>query len=240
MYLPECVISFSGAPNWATILIAAVLILLGLYVGVYGGSGSYLALYANGFLSVSTICTIITWNAEPFEGYSQRAALYLSVWTMTGFSGGLIFGFTPYYGHIIANSLYGLFFGFEFLALASGGLFNTVASRTLFLIPFITIPLALSYFHPKYVLSVMSGLAGAFILLLGLDLFLQQGLLIGIAAFATLSEVGADAASNYIFDFPKQIMISSSLLLGLVAAVFQYRYALQIFGKTKGASSACI
>ncbi|KAJ3029104.1 UNVERIFIED_CONTAM: hypothetical protein HDU68_000143 [Siphonaria sp. JEL0065] len=258
IYLNECVLVLSGTPNWETILVASVLILLGLYVGVSGGSGSYLALYANGFLSVSTICTIITWNAEPFDGYSQRTAVYLSVWMMTGFGGGvyhvdqtrklskqptnnekpgLLFGFSPYYGHLLANSFYGLCFGLEFLSLNSGGLFSAVLARGLFLVPFIATPLVLSYFHPKHVMSVMSGLAGGFILLLGLDLFLQQGFIAGIAAFMTFSIVGANAAAMYVFDLPKQIMISASLLLGLVAALFQYRYAIRTFGSAADGGS---
>ncbi|ORY43381.1 hypothetical protein BCR33DRAFT_785752 [Rhizoclosmatium globosum] len=154
IYLNEVVLTTQGSQNWETILVAILLIILGIYTATLGGSGSYLAVYFNGFVSFSTLSTIITWNVEPSTGYSQRAALYLSIWMLTGFTGGLLYGFYPAAGHFLSNAVYGMCWGIQFICLSSGGIFTTTTGRQLFLIPFETIPLVLSFFYPRHTLSV--------------------------------------------------------------------------------------
>ncbi|KAI8619501.1 hypothetical protein BC830DRAFT_763202 [Chytriomyces sp. MP71] len=211
-------------------MIAAVLTFLGLYLVVFGGNGTYLSVYANGFMSVSSFCVLLTWNVEPLSGYSQRAALYLAVYFITGFVGGLLFGFIPFIGHLLACAYYGLLIGIQLLCLASGGIFSTILGRQLFLIPFVIAALLFSMYHPKHVLSALSGFSGMFIVILGIDLWAQTGLFVGVAAFMTLSEVGAWQASLYVFDQPKMIMVSVSMVFGAIAGVFQYRAAIRKFG----------
>ncbi|KAJ3130648.1 hypothetical protein HK100_007764 [Physocladia obscura] len=218
-YLPETVLVFG---NWITILVGSVVLLLGIGLTLFGGSPRFLALYANGFLVISTLCTLITWNG------------FIGVF-MCCKKPGLLFIYAPFFGHMKACAFYGMLTGLEFLSLQSGSLFPDASfiGRQLFIAPFALVPVIIAYYHPKYMLCVMSGLAAPFVVALAIDLlFAQTGLFQGVASFMSAGESGATAAAAYVLTFVGAILVGIAMVSGIVAGWLQYRAGVKVWGKT--------
>ncbi|KAJ3107073.1 hypothetical protein HDU96_008032 [Phlyctochytrium bullatum] len=194
----------------------------GLFV-CFSGRRLRVSPYVTGFLAVSSVCTIIAWNAEPKDAYGQRNALYIGIWVGTGIAGAVIFAALRNHIEPVEVGFFGfVFLGLWFCSLANGGTVRTTVARSLLFIASAVIPAVLSLFVAQLAGHIAFAFGGGFVALLGLDLLVRTGVFDAVGAFVALGPGGEKATGAYVLDARKQVVVASTAGVGLLGFIVQW------------------
>ncbi|KAJ3416069.1 hypothetical protein HDV05_003428 [Chytridiales sp. JEL 0842] len=196
---------FEPLPDFKSILLAAVTVLIALYLTFWGG-------------------------IEPPQGYNSRSTLYLSLWVVSGTLGGILSVFLPSVGSFIGSAFGGLLLGAWIWCLQTGGVVKTPPTRALLLLVATILPAFLSLFLRKPVLALTTSFGSPFLAFLTVDLVIRAGISKGIAVLVTFTNLpptprpGIDPPIQVEYKLTNLnlILLLSSLVLGMFGFLTQW------------------
>ncbi|KAJ3173285.1 hypothetical protein HDU88_004747 [Geranomyces variabilis] len=154
---------------------AVVLIIAGSLVLFFGHRLFYPTLFVGGFFTFASLAYVIIVNAEPTSGYSNRSTLILCVVLVAGIIGGLLSVCLVKLGITLVGAAGGFAFALFVLSWRSGGVIESDLGRAIFIIACIIVGAIVIHFVIKSALIVLTSIAGAFGITLGIDFFARTG-----------------------------------------------------------------
>jgi hypothetical protein len=135
-----------------------------------------------GFWVGANVAYIILTNAKP-DGYGSNTATILLVVSIIV---GLLFGGLLACCFFLAIYLLGAFAGYMFAlwirAWASNGVIQTGWGRAVLIIVCVIVGVILMHFLEKFVFIIASAFIGAFLIMLGIDVYVKAGLLEAVSS----------------------------------------------------------
>jgi hypothetical protein len=164
------------------VLLGVTLLLIGLMLLLRGYHDSDVGInsrFIAGFITMALISWVILTNFEPARTYgTYRWTIYLVVCFVIGAIGGLIISCTFHLFLMVLSALGALAFGLWLLGWKNGLLISTSWGRALFLSLLVLAGLCLTpvvWIAP----ALGAAFAGAYIFMLGLDIFVHTGFTYG-------------------------------------------------------------
>lgn len=184
-------------------------------LGVHQQTTVFLA----GFWVGANVAYIVLTNAKP-EGFGSNTATILLVVSIVV---GLVFGGLLACCFFLAIYLLGAFAGYVFalwlLAWTSNGLIQTGWGRAVLIIVCVIVGMILIHFLEKTVFIIASAFIGAFLIILGVDIYVQAGLLEAISSFVH----GSTTIVNLWDATPKlRGELAGVAILAIVGAIVQF------------------
>ncbi|CAM0137294.1 hypothetical protein VKS41_005005 [Umbelopsis sp. WA50703] len=165
-----------------TIVLSIFFLLTGLYLCFAGGVHQQTTVFLVGFWVGANVAYIILTNAKP-DGYGSNTATILLVVSIIV---GLLFGGLLACCFFLAIYLLGAFAGYMFalwiLAWASNGVIQTGWGRAVLIIVCVIVGVILMHFLEKFVFIIASAFIGAFLIMLGIDVYVKAGLLEAVSS----------------------------------------------------------
>ncbi|KAJ3162812.1 hypothetical protein HDU86_003786 [Geranomyces michiganensis] len=154
---------------------AVILIIAGSLVLFFGHRLFYPTLFVGGFFTFASLAYVALINAEPSSGYSNRSTLILCVVLAAGIIGGLLSVCLVKLGITLVGAAGGFALALFILSWKSGGLIESGLGRTIFIIACVVVGAVIIHFVIKQALIVLTAIAGAFGITLGIDFFAKTG-----------------------------------------------------------------
>ncbi|KAF9988625.1 hypothetical protein BGZ75_009049 [Mortierella antarctica] len=179
-------------------------------------------MFLAGFIAGCVIIYSILTNVEPAEGWARRQIIY--VFSCIG--GGLVLGFVCWLLHRftiwILGGVTGLAIALYILAWRNEGLIRSKGGRVGLLVGASCLGLIVALFMGRRVLIPATAIVGAYITVIGIDLFARTGFSESIKRFFT-----TDSNVNYTLTTNLYIMlgcVAGLILLGLIFQTLSWRH----------------
>lgn len=162
-------------PIWA--VAGVILMCLGLFLGIGGSKYFNLSHFISGFLCLALLIVVIMQAIGHKMGRTFGSTIYFASSVPIGLLGGVLFFSFPLLGTSALGTLLGLSSGSIFLSLHSGGTIQSVAGRTALLVILAVFAAISSFFLYPLLQIAATATVGAYLFVLGVDVFTHTGLL---------------------------------------------------------------
>ncbi|KAF9958845.1 hypothetical protein BGZ72_010827 [Mortierella alpina] len=208
--------------TWQRIVAGLVLLLVGVILTFRGYRHYRFTMFLAGFIAGCVIVYSILTNVEPAQGWDRRQIIY--VFSCIG--GGLVLGFVCWLLHRftiwILGAVTGLAIALYVLAWRNEGLIRSKGGRIGLLVGASVLGLLVALFMGRRVLIPATAIVGAYITVIGIDLFARTGFSESIKRFFT-----TDSNVNYTLTTNLYIMlgcVAGLILLGLLFQTLSWRH----------------
>ncbi|KAI8368616.1 hypothetical protein EDC96DRAFT_504990 [Choanephora cucurbitarum] len=196
-----------------------VLMLIGLYLIIFGFSFFRGTLAVVGFVFFALMSWIGLVNNEPLYGYPHNEIVYICVSAGIGLLGALLFiflyGISLYFIGVDA----GIFLAVFILSWKANLVIEIKVARVCFIVGMGIVLAVLILLTETYCVIFCTAFTGAFLFILGLDLFIHTGL---INAFLLIFDGNPNHTNVYIMRVPVYVMLAFVIFLTLVSFGWQY------------------
>ncbi|KAF9966100.1 hypothetical protein BGZ70_003299 [Mortierella alpina] len=202
--------------TWQRIVAGLVLLLVGVILTFRGYRHYRFTMFLAGFIAGCVIIYSILTNVEPAQGWDNRQIIY--VFSCIG--GGLVLGFVCWLLHRftiwILGGITGLAIALYLLAWRNEGLIRSKGGRIGLLVGASVLGLLIALFMGRRILIPATAIVGAYITVIGIDLFARTGFSESIKRFFT-----TDSNVNYTLTTNLYIMLGCVAGLMLLGVIFQ-------------------
>ncbi|KAF9548258.1 hypothetical protein EC957_007027 [Mortierella hygrophila] len=217
--------SNSTSLTWQRIVAGVILMLIGIILTFRGYRHYRFSMFLAGFIVGCVVVYSILVNVEPQQGWDHRQVIY--VFSCLG--GGLLLGaicwllnrFTVW----ILGALAGLTVALYILAWRSGGLIHSYGGRIALLVGASGLGLLLALFLGRRILIPATAIVGAYITVLGLDLFARTGFSESIKSFFTSNDSVDYQLNTNLYIFLG--VIGGLIILGILFQTLSWRHRQQ-------------
>ncbi|KAI8990988.1 hypothetical protein BDF20DRAFT_842072 [Mycotypha africana] len=196
-----------------------VLMLLGVYFLIFGFSSFRGTLAAVGF----TFFALMTWiglvNNEPMYGYPHNEIVYTCVSVGIGLIGAFLFVFLYGISLYFIGGVAGLFLAVFILSWKENLVIQIPVARICFIIGMGVIFGILLILAESYIVIFCTAFTGAYLFILGLDLFIHTGL---INAFLSIFDGNKNHVNIYIIRMQVYVMLAFVIIIMLISFAWQY------------------
>ncbi|KAJ3409006.1 hypothetical protein HDV05_004655, partial [Chytridiales sp. JEL 0842] len=204
-------------------ILGAVLIAIGLFLLIAGFKLWKPTIFLAGFLLASSIGYTILLRVEPAQGYdpSARDNILLFGSLAIGLLGGLIVLCVRQVGLAAIGAIGGYALAIFILGFTNNGIIQVGWGRIVFILAFIIIAIVLVFFVEKWVVIVSTSMAGAYLVVLGIDMYAKTGFAMASQSFF---QSGTRFDSTVFTVNGKVIAMTASVaVLAIVGVVVQSR-----------------
>ncbi|KAG0349303.1 hypothetical protein BG005_011051 [Podila minutissima] len=202
------------ALTWQRIVAGLVLLLIGIILTFRGYRHYRFTMFLAGFIAGCVIAYSILTNVEPTQGWEYRQIIYVFSCIGAGLVIGTICWLLHRYTVWVLGALAGLILALYILAWRNQGLIHSKGGRIGLLVGCSVVGLLLALALGRRILIPASALIGAYVTVIGLDLFARTGFAESIKKFFT-----TDDTVNYRLTTNLYIMlgvVGGLLILGLL------------------------
>ncbi|KAI8064842.1 uncharacterized protein B0P05DRAFT_476163, partial [Gilbertella persicaria] len=196
-----------------------VMMLLGIYFLIFGFSFFRGTLAAVGFVFFALMTWIGLVNNEPLYGYPHNDVVYICVSAGIGILGALLciflYGISIYFIGVDA----GIFLAVFILSWKASLVIEIKVARVCFIAGMGIVFVILIILTESYSVIFCTAFIGAYLFILGLDLFIHTGL---INAFLSIFDGNPNHTNVYIIRTPVYVMLAFVIFLTLVSFGWQY------------------
>ncbi|KAI9478134.1 MAG: hypothetical protein EXX96DRAFT_569683 [Benjaminiella poitrasii] len=196
-----------------------VMMLIGVYFLVFGFSSFRGTLAVVGFVFFALMTWIGLVNNEPMYGYPHNEIVYTCVSVGLGLVGAFLFIFLYGIAIYFIGGLAGLFLAVFILSWKENLVIQIQVARICFIIGMGVIFGILIILAESYTVIFCTAFVGAYLFILGLDLFIHTGL---INAFLSIFDGNRYHKNIYILRMPVYVMLAFIIFLTLVSFIWQY------------------
>ncbi|GAN01143.1 hypothetical protein MAM1_0005c00574 [Mucor ambiguus] len=205
-----------------------VMMLIGLYFLIFGFSSFRGTLAAVGFVFFALMTWIGLVNNEPMYGYPHNEIVYICVSVGLGLVGAFLFLFLFAISLYFIGGLAGLFLAVFILSWKENLVIQIAVARICFIVGMGVVFAVLLILAESYLVIFCTAFIGAYLLILGLDLFIHTGL---INAFLSIFDGNKNHVNVYIIRTPVYVMLAFVIVLTLGS--FGWQYYWNIISKKK-------
>ncbi|KAI7903373.1 uncharacterized protein BX663DRAFT_434048 [Cokeromyces recurvatus] len=196
-----------------------VMMLIGIYFLIFGFSSFRGTLAAVGFVFFALMTWIGLVNNEPMYGYPHNEIVYTCVSVGLGLVGAFLFIFLYGISIYFIGGLAGLFLAVFILSWKENLVIQLQIARICFIIGMGIIFVILIILAESYSVIFCTAFIGAFLFILGLDLFIHTGL---INSFLSIFDGNRYHLNVYMIRTPVYIMLAFIIVLTLISFGWQY------------------
>ncbi|ORX94154.1 hypothetical protein K493DRAFT_315623 [Basidiobolus meristosporus CBS 931.73] len=200
-----------------TSVIAIVMIVVGFFFCFFGHRFFKTVIFLAGFVAVGFLAYVTCYKiSDPNTG--TKSTIYLVVAVVAGILGGCLFMCVWKLGIAAIGALGGFALGMFILSLGDGMLIAGSTGRVMFIIALIVVGIVGIFFFEKHVVIVGTAMAGAYMLIVGIDYFIGTGFTQHLVAFL-------NGAGQVFYHTNGRVyaMLASMAVLAVIGAVVQYR-----------------
>ncbi|CAO0792512.1 unnamed protein product [Mucor circinelloides] len=196
-----------------------VMMLIGLYFLIFGFDSFRCTLAAVGFVFFALMTWIGLVNNEPMYGYPHNEIVYTCVSVGLGLVGAFLFLFLFGISLYFIGGLAGLFLAVFILSWKENLVIQIAVARICFIVGMGVVFAVLLILAESYLVIFCTAFIGAYLLILGLDLFIHTGL---INAFLSIFDGNKNHVNVYIIRTPVYVMLAFVIILTLGSFGWQY------------------
>ncbi|KAG0033369.1 hypothetical protein BGZ81_008579 [Podila clonocystis] len=174
--------------TWQRIVAGLVLLLIGIILTFRGYRHYRFTMFLAGFIAGCVIVYSILTNVEPSQGWSHRQIIYVFSCIGAGLLLGAICWLLHRYTVWVLGALAGLILALYILAWRNQGLIHSKGGRIGLLVGTTVVGLLLALALGRRILIPATALVGAYITVIGLDLFARTGFTESIKKFFTTDD----------------------------------------------------
>ncbi|CAO3625500.1 unnamed protein product [Mucor hiemalis] len=158
----------------------AILIVLGLYLMVFGFRSFRLTLAVCGFLTFGLITWVAMANNQPYYGYINNDITMIAVPAGLGLLGAIIYAFFWVFSIYLVGALGGFTLAMYILCCKANLLITQVVARAALLVALPFFMSFITFFAERYVLLFSFAFVGSYCFIVGVEFLAHTGYLAGI------------------------------------------------------------
>ncbi|RUS34137.1 hypothetical protein BC938DRAFT_482303 [Jimgerdemannia flammicorona] len=196
------------------IVLAVLAIISGIYFCFFGYRFFKMTMFLTGFWVFGNITYIGMING----GSNQTLTLIISI--IVGLLGGAILTCCWHIGLYFLAALAGYALALWILGWKSGGLIESSTGRVILIVVLIIVFVLLIIFFERWMVIISTSVIGAYLIILGIDIFAQTGFASNAASFLSSNH---STNSNTNMDWKTYIMLAAFIALAIIGIFFQNR-----------------
>ncbi|RUP46574.1 hypothetical protein BC936DRAFT_146787 [Jimgerdemannia flammicorona] len=196
------------------IVLAILAIISGIYFCFFGYRFFKMTMFLVGFWVFGNITYIGMING----GANQTLTLIISI--IVGLLGGAILACCWHIGLYFLAALAGYALALWILGWKSGGLIESSVGRIILIAAFIIVFVLLIIFFERWMVIISTSVIGAYLVILGIDIFVQTGFASNVASFLSPNH---STNSNTTMDWKYYLMLAAFIVLAIIGIFFQSR-----------------
>ncbi|KAM3582049.1 hypothetical protein VKS41_005482 [Umbelopsis sp. WA50703] len=218
-------------------VMGGMLILIGLHFMTFGFRVFRGTLALVGF----TVFGIVTWigltNGEPTGGYPHRDIIYVTVIIGLGLLGAIVFMYFWCFSIYMIGGLMGFLFAIFVLSWKQDLVITNNIARICFIIGLVFLFSGSIYLAERYVILFSLSFSGAYMFILGLDLFVHTGF---INAPRSILDHNGCHSITYRITTGIYVMLAMVIVLTLLAFCWQYYWNVMIMNRCFGVNVVAV
>ncbi|OZJ06603.1 hypothetical protein BZG36_00439 [Bifiguratus adelaidae] len=202
------------------IVLAVIFLIVGLLF-VFGGFRHFrLTMFLTGLLVFGTVAWLALQNAEPVSGYGANSpTIFLVASVGVGIVFGLLFMCCWHLGIYLLGAYAGFLLGMWILSWKSGGVIQSGWGRGVLMGVLAAAGFLLSLILERWTIILSTSFVGAYMFILGLDIFFNTGLFYSFDAF-----LDAHHATSYTVNWRVYVMLVAIIVLAIIGIIIQFIY----------------
>lgn len=210
----------------------AILIVLGVYLMIFGFRGFRPTLAVSGFLTFGLITWVGMTNTQPAEGFTNDAITMIAVPAGLGVLGAILYALFWDVSIYLIGGMGGLTFGLFILCWREDLVITSSVPRACFLVAISLFMAAITFFAERYVILFATSFTGAFIFIVGVDFMAHTNYIAGLKSILDQNEL-----HRVVYDIVTKtyVMMAMIILLFLISFGWQFVYNK---GRSFGVNSA--
>ncbi|KAI7883001.1 hypothetical protein K492DRAFT_144414 [Lichtheimia hyalospora FSU 10163] len=210
----------------------AFLIILGVYLMIFGFRGFRPTLAVSGFLTFGLITWVGMTNSQPAEGFTNDAITMLAVPAGLGVLGAILYALFWDISIYLVGGMGGLAFGLFVLCWREDLVITSNVPRACFLVAISLFIAAVTFFVERYVILFATAFTGAFCFIVGVDFMAHTNYIAGLKSILDQNELHR---VEYHIETKTYVMMAMIILLFLISFGWQFVYNK---GRSFGVNSA--
>ncbi|KAI9491048.1 hypothetical protein BDB00DRAFT_834981 [Zychaea mexicana] len=199
----------------------AVLIVLGLYLMVFGFRCFRPTLAVAGFLTFGLITWVGMTNSQSANGFTNDAITMLAVPAGLGVLGAILYSFLWNVSIYLVGGMGGLAFGLFILCWREDLVITQNVPRACFLVAISLFFAAITFFGERYVVLFATSFTGAYIFIVGIDFLTHTGYIAGVKSVLDQNPLHR---VKYTIDRKVYGMMAVIIVLFLISFGWQFFY----------------
>ncbi|CDH51239.1 hypothetical protein RO3G_10694 [Lichtheimia corymbifera JMRC:FSU:9682] len=210
----------------------AFLIVLGVYLMIFGFRGFRPTLAVSGFLTFGLITWVGMTNSQPPEGFTNDAITMLAVPAGLGVLGAILYALFWDVTIYLIGGMGGLAFGLFVLCWREDLVITSNVPRACFLVAISLFVAAVTFFVERYVILFATAFTGAFSFIVGVDFLAHTNYIAGLKSILDQNKLHR---VEYHIETKTYVMMAMIILLFLISFGWQFVYNK---GRSFGVNSA--
>ncbi|KAI7904094.1 uncharacterized protein BX663DRAFT_432763 [Cokeromyces recurvatus] len=202
-------------------VVGAILIVLGLYLIIFGFRSFRITLAVCGFLTFGLITWVAMTNNQPYYGYINDNITIIAVPAGLGLLGAIIYAIFWNISIYLVGALGGFTLALYILCCKSDLLITQTVARAALLVALPVFICFITFFAEQYVLLFTFAFTGAYCFVVGIDFLAHTGYLAGIK---TILDGNPYHRVLYLFTRNVIIMIAFIPVIFIISFIWQYMY----------------
>ncbi|KAI8088654.1 uncharacterized protein BX664DRAFT_331025 [Halteromyces radiatus] len=196
-----------------------VLIIIGLYLGLFGYRFFRPTMGLVGFIFIASMTWIGLANNEPAMGYPHPEIVYICVSIGLGIIGAIAFMFMFNVALYFVGAVAGLFLAVFIMSWRESLVIQVKVARICFTVGMGVVLAFAVYLLECYIVILSTAFLGAYLFIMGLDFFAHTGF---VNAWRLLFDSNPNHYNAYIIETPTYVMLAFVILLCIISAIWQY------------------
>ncbi|KAI8142446.1 hypothetical protein BJV82DRAFT_614930 [Fennellomyces sp. T-0311] len=202
-------------------VVGAILIVLGIYLMVFGYRCFRPTLAVSGFITFGLITWVGMTNSQSAEGYTNNDITIIAVPVGLGVLGAILYSFFWNVSIYLVGGMGGLAFGLYILCWREDLVITQEVARACFLVAISLFVAAITFFIERYVILFSTSFTGAYIFIVGIDILSHSGYVAGIKSILDRNILHR---VKYTIDRRVYAMMAVIIVLFLISIGWQYFY----------------
>ncbi|KAI9267973.1 hypothetical protein BDA99DRAFT_504536 [Phascolomyces articulosus] len=199
----------------------AILIILGIYLMVFGFRCFRPTLAVAGFLTFGLITWVGMTNSQNANGYTNDAITMIAVPAGLGILGAILYSFFWNISIYLVGGMGGLAFGLFILCWREDLVITQNVARACFLVAISLFFAGVVFFAERYLVLFATSFTGAFIFIVGIDLLSHSGYIAGLKSILDQNPLHR---VKYTIDRKVYAMMAVIIVLFLISIGWQFFY----------------
>ncbi|KAI9263058.1 hypothetical protein BY458DRAFT_540727 [Sporodiniella umbellata] len=161
-------------------VVASILIVLGLYLMIFGFRSFRLTLAVCGFMTFGLITWVAMTNNQPYQGYMNNNITMIAVPAGLGLLGAIVYALFWAISIYLVGALGGFTLALYIMCCKENLVITQIAARAALLVALPVFLSFITFFAERYVLLFSFAFTGAYSFMTGVDLLAHTGYLAGI------------------------------------------------------------
>ncbi|KAG2218714.1 hypothetical protein INT45_002422 [Circinella minor] len=199
----------------------AILIILGIYLMVFGFRCFRPTLSVAGFLTFGLITWVGMTNSQTMDGYTNDPVTIMAVPAGLGILGAILYAFFWNISIYLVGGMGGLVFGLFILCWREDLVITQVVPRACFLVAISLFFAGVVFFAERYLVLFATSFTGSFIFIVGIDFLTHTGYIAGLKSILDQNSLHR---VKYTIDRKVYAMMAVIIVLFLISFGWQFFY----------------